>query len=167
MRFGQAVLSRLKILSKAILSVFLAWIVFHPGGVHADPPVRGQKVFLPVYSELPYGDRGAILNFRILLDVRNLDARQSLSLRRVDYLDENGARVRSFIEGPRLLAPFASEIFQVKESDRSGGPSSGFLIEWSSNVPIQPPVIQGLMVHGAYNQGIAFKTEARVIETLP
>lgn len=149
----------------AALGVGLFWASLQPA--LAEGRVRGQSLFLPVFSELPYGDRGATLTLRILVDIRNLDRRQRLVLKRVDYIGREGVKIRSFIDEPREVKPFASELIEIKESDRSGGASSGFLIEWSSEVPIQPPLVQGVMVQGAYNQGISLKTEARVLESQP
>ncbi len=128
---------------------------------------RGQALFLPVYSEVAYGDRRAVLNLAVTLNIRNLDAHQSIALTRVDYIGTSGAVVRGFLAEPRGLKAMAAETFVVRESDRTGGASAGFLVEWESSEPVVPPLVEGVMVNGAYNQGMAFVTSARVLSEKP
>lgn len=142
-------------------------VLLFGGSALAAERVHGQRLFLPVYSELPYGDRGAILKFRVMVDLRNVDSKSPVSLRRIDFMDARGRVVRSFLKEPLVLAPFVSEHFDVLESDRSGGISSGFLIEWQSAEPALPPVIQGVMLVGAYNQGVGLLSDPRILETQP
>ena len=154
------------------LTVFL-WVglVLASGGrvawSAAEEKVRGQLLFLPVYSELPYGDRGAILKLRVLVDIRNVSRQANISLKQVDYLDAQGRRVRECLKAARTLGPLASERFEVLESDRTGGPSSGCLMEWRSTEPVSPPVIQAVMIFSAYNQGVGLLSEPRVLESWP
>jgi len=41
------------------------------------------------------------------------------------------------------------------------------LVEWESAEPVLPPLVEGVMVNGAYNQGMAFVTAARVLTEKP
>lgn len=151
-----------------LLGFFLALSVAEAGARAApEERVRGQLLFLPVYSELPYGDRGAILKFRVLVDIRNLSRQANISLKQVDYVDDQGRRVRECLKSARTLGPLASERLEVLESDRSGGRSSGFMIEWRSAEPVLPPVIQAVMIFGAYNQGVGLLSEPKVLESWP
>jgi hypothetical protein len=134
------------------------------GSVGAVELSRGQMLFLPVYSEIPYGDRKASLNLAVTVTVRNLDVARPLTLKRIDYLDEHGVVVRALIERVTILKPLAAEIFQIRESDRSGGRAAGVLMEWESGEGMVAPLLEGVMVNGAYNQGLAFVTAARVLD---
>lgn len=128
---------------------------------------RGQRLFLPVYSEVVYGDRRAVLNLAVTLMLRNLDDHQSMTLKKVDYIGANGNVVRAFLAEAHGLKPMAAETFVIRESDRTGGASAGFVVEWESAEPILPPLVEGVMVNGAYNQGMAFVTGARVLSEKP
>jgi hypothetical protein len=66
-----------------------------------------------------------------------------------------------------LLKPMSSAEHIVKESDRSGGISASFLVEWASKVPVAPPIVEAVMVNSTYNNGIAFNSQARVLEEKP
>ena len=137
------------------------------GSAEAGERLRGQKLFLPVYSEVAYGDRRAVLNLAVTLMMRNLDSDQSITLKKVDYIGSSGSVVRSILNAERGLKPMAAETYVIRESDRAGGSSAGFLVEWESAEPVLPPLVEGVMVNGAYNQGIAFVTAARVLTEKP
>lgn len=148
------------------LIVFFIWI----GGTSlalADGLLRGQSLFMPVFSEVHYGNRGATVLLSATVSIRNLDADQAIRLIRVDYIDEGGRVVKRYLDAPRMIAPMAASTFFLPESDRSGGSSAGFTLEWSSVKPARPPLVESVMVNGAYNQSLAFRAEARVIESLP
>jgi len=129
--------------------------------------VRGQLLYVPVYSEVPYGDKRFTLNLTATLSVRNPDQKTPITLRRVDYYSSAGELVRSYLKQSSTLKPMASTEFIVRESDRSGGISASFLVEWESDVPVAPTFVEAVMVNSTYNQGIAFNSPARVLEEKP
>jgi hypothetical protein len=137
----------------------------------AIPPVaaeenlpRGQVLYVPVYSEVPYGDKELTLNLTATLSIRNTDRKNPVTVKRVDYYSEAGTLVRAYLKQPAPLKPLASSEYIVKESDRSGGIGASFLIEWESEMPVSAPLVEAVMVNSTYNQGIAFTSPARVLE---
>lgn len=134
-----------------------------PAAAEANLP-RGQVLYVPVYSEVPYGDKGLTLNLTATLSIRNTDRRNPVTVKRVDYYSEAGTLVRSYLKQPAPLKPLASSEHIVKESDRSGGIGASFLIEWESEAPVSAPLVEAVMVNSTYNQGIAFTSPARVLE---
>lgn len=129
----------------------------------APAPSRGQLLYVPVYSEIPYGDRGKTLNLAATLSVRNTDPEHPIEVRRADYHDTQGRRVRRYLEAPVTLAPLASTHVVVKESDRTGGVSASFVVEWAAARPVSPPLVETVMVSTASSQGISLTGQARVI----
>lgn len=148
-----------------ILALVL-WLLVMPGLAQADR-VRGQLLYVPVYSEVPYGDKRFTLNLTATLSVRNIDQKTPITLRRVDYFSSTGALARSYLRQTSALKPMSSTEFIVRESDRSGGISASFLVEWESEASALPPFVEVVMVNSTYNQGIAFNSPARVIEERP
>ena len=142
------------------------WLLVVPGLAQADR-ARGQLLYVPVYSEVPYGDKRFTLNLTATLSVRNLDQKTSMTLRRVEYFSSAGSLVRSYLKQAAVLKPMASTEFIVRESDRSGGISASFLVEWETEASALPPFVEAVMVNSTYNQGIAFNSPARVIEERP
>ena len=126
--------------------------------------VRGQTLYVPVYSEIPYGDRDQTLELTVTLSIRNIDRKGAVMVRKVDYHNAKGELVRAYAQEPRVLPPLATVEFVIKASDRSGGISAGFLVEWESEHLCVPPVVEAVMISTASTQGISFSSQARVVE---
>ena len=125
---------------------------------------RGQTLYVPVYSEIPYGDRDHTLELTVTLSIRNIDRRVLVMVRKVDYYNSKGEFVRSYIQEPRALPPLAAVEFIIRASDRSGGISAGFVVEWESENLCVPPVVEAVMISTASSRGISFLSPARIVE---
>lgn len=125
---------------------------------------RGQVLYVPVYSEIPYGDRGFTMNLTVALSVRNTDFKHSVTVRRVEYHSSTGSLVRSYLKEPLTLQPLASSEFIVKESDRSGGISASFIVDWDGDATVSVPVVEAVMIGTASTQGISFISPAHVLK---
>lgn len=125
---------------------------------------QGQVLYVPIYSELPYGDRQNTLNLSATLSVRNTDRKTAVRLKRVDYYSVTGKLLRSYAEEPRILAPMASAEYIISGADRSGGTAASFIVEWESASPVSPPVVEAVMISAQSVYGISFTTSARVLE---
>lgn len=132
-----------------------------------ERPVRGQLLYVPAYSEIHYGDRQRSFNLAATLSVRNVDRTRSIVVRRVDYHSAAGRLVRSYLASPQVLAPLASAVFVVAESDKAGGVNPSFLVEWTSDAPLAPPLVETVMVGTMSSQGISFVLHPRVLEEKP
>ncbi len=133
----------------------------------ADGRVHGQVLYVPVYSEVPYGNKPVTLDLTVTLSVRNVDRKSMIRIRRVDYFAADGGLLRSYLDRSTVLRPLAAGEYVLRESDRRGGISASFLVEWESDGPVLPPVVEAVMVNGVYNQGFAFTAQARVLEERP
>jgi hypothetical protein len=135
------------------------------GGVRAEVShVHGQTLYVPVYSEIPYGDRDRTLELAATLSIRNMDRKVAVTIQQVDYYDAQGKHMRSYVQEPRLLPPLATVEFIIKASDRIGGISASFLVVWESRMPCVPPVVEAVMIGTASTQGISFVSQGRVVE---
>jgi hypothetical protein len=82
----------------------------------------------------------------------------------VDYHNSQGELIHAYAQEPRVLPPLAAVEFVIKASDRSGGISAGFIVEWESEYLCVPPVVEAVMISTASTQGISFTSQARVGE---
>jgi hypothetical protein len=126
--------------------------------------VHGQTLYVPVYSEIPYGDRDRTLELAATLSIRNMDRKVAMTIQQVDYYDAQGKQVRSYVQEPRVLPPLATAEFIIKASDRIGGISASFLVVWESRMPCVPPVVEAVMIGTVSTQGISFLSQGRVVE---
>ena len=126
--------------------------------------VRGQTLYVPVYSEIPHGDRDHTLDLTATLSIRNIDRKSAVIVRKVDYYNAKGELVRSYAQESRVFPPLAAVEFVIKASDRSGGISAGFVVEWESEHLCVPPVVEAVMISTASARGISFSSQARIVE---
>lgn len=125
--------------------------------------VDGQTVYVPVYSQLPVGDRGHPFALSVTLSVRNTDRSSPIVITSVQYYDEEGRIVRDFLTKRLRVAPMAAQDYFIQERDASGGTAASFLVEWVAEQPTSEPVVEAVMAGTAGNQGISFTTSGRVV----
>lgn len=129
--------------------------------------VRGQTVYASAYSHIFGGDKVLPVYLTVTLSIRNTSTVSTLSIDRVDYYDSDGALLKHYLESPVRLKPLASRSFIVKESDKSGGEGANFIVQWSADAPVLPPIIETVMIGTRSQQGISFVGRSRVIEEVP
>lgn len=141
------------------------WLLGSTGPARgADALSRGQAVYVPIYSEIPFAEAKKAVPLTATLSVRNTDRRNAITLKRVDYYDSSGRLVSAYLKASRALGPLSSAEFILKESDRRGGISASFIVEWTSESAVAPPVIEAVMIGTRSGQGISFATPSRVLE---
>ncbi len=172
--------TRLPTLLPTLLLTLLALAACERPPVHAPAPVPGARptaaagsglagaaagalVYVPAYSHVYAGDGRQALDLTTTLSIRNTDARDSLRVTAVHYIGSNGETLRSYLDAPRVLGPYATADFAVALTDRAGGVGASFLVEWTAAGPVSPPVVEAVMINTSGQQGISFVTEGRVV----
>ncbi|MFZ0242673.1 MAG: DUF3124 domain-containing protein [Desulfobacterales bacterium] len=131
--------------------------------VAADELSQGQKVYVPVYSHVYSGDRENPLLLTAILSVRNTDQATAITVTAVDYFDTDGQLLRRYLEKPVEVGALASVRYVVAESDRSGGSGAKFIVAWRAATPVNPPILETVMIGTRMQQGISFVTRGQVI----
>jgi spore germination protein YaaH len=83
--------------------------------------VRGQTVYVPVYSHIYYVDRDRRREFATTLSIRNTDLTNPIIIASASYYNTNGELVRKYLDRPVELKPLAATDFIVNLNDTSGG----------------------------------------------
>jgi Protein of unknown function (DUF3124) len=141
----------------------------HEGGVEIDPPaggfrpIAGQTVYVPAYPTINVSNEPGKFKLAVTLSIRNADPRQSIVVTSVGYFGHNGKRLRDYVTKPIEVAPMAAVDFFVSERDTSGGVSASFLVDWLSEAPVVPPVVESVMIGAASNQGVSFTSRGVVV----
>ena len=123
----------------------------------------GQLLYVPAYSHVYFGDRQRPVDLATTLSVRNADPGTPIRIVRIQYVGSDGETIRPYLDAPRLLRPLATLDVVVDQGDRSGGSGASFLVEWTADGPVAPPVVEAVMISTSGQQGISFVTEGRVI----
>ncbi|MFA5183248.1 MAG: DUF3124 domain-containing protein [Syntrophales bacterium] len=127
---------------------------------------KGQLVYVPVYSHVYYGDLEKKFLLTGMVSIRNTDPDHAITITLADYYDSEGKVIRSYLTKPITLNPMASTRFVVKESDTKGGSGANFLVRWKAEAKVNEPIMEGVMIGAAGQQGISFASRGKAIKNL-
>lgn len=123
-----------------------------------DPAFR-DTFYIPIYSDIYSGTRNMKYDLTATLSIRNTSLKDSIFLETIDYYDNDGALVRSYVEGVLLLKPLQSVQYVIEKNDKEGGTGANFIVCWGANDHQIHPLMQGVMISTEGQQGLSFITE--------
>ena len=97
------------------------------------------------------------------LSIRNTDLKQKITLISVDYFDSNGNLLKNYVP-PLKLNKLATIRYVIKSSDKSGGSGAKFIVRWESTEPVNPTLIEAIMISTKSQQGISFISRGQAIK---
>lgn len=124
----------------------------------------GQLVYVPVYSHIYQQDQQRTFNLTTTLSVRNADPFRSFTLLEVNYYDSKGNLIQQYIDTGVDIDPLASTSYVIEERDLRGGVGASFLVEWESEEPMIPPVLEAINISTSGQQGVSFLSVGRVLQ---
>lgn len=124
---------------------------------------KGQLVYVPVYSHVYHGDQEKKFLLTGTVSIRNTDPNHAITIMLADYYDSDGKVIKSYAPQPLTLNPMASTRFVVKESDTKGGSGANFLVQWQAETEVNEPIMEGVMIGAAGQQGISFTSRGKAI----
>ncbi len=117
---------------------------------------RGQSLYVPVYSHIYSGDKERPVYLAVTVSIRNTDPSAAIQLTAVDYYNSKGEQIQRYLDKPITLPPMATTRYVVKESDKAGGSGANFIVRWQSDTPVNPPLVESIMISTASQLGISF-----------
>jgi len=127
--------------------------------------VKGQTVYVPVYSHIYHGNRDKEpVDLAATLSIRNTDFENSITVNSVDYYDSDGILIKKHLDKNIVIKPMGSTRIIVKESDRSGGSGASFIVRWETATKVTLPVIETVMIGTQAQQGISFTARGQAIK---
>jgi|GEM_PF-232686 len=123
----------------------------------------GQTVYVPVYSHVYQGDRESPVYLAVTLSIRNVDPQRPITVISADYHDSKANLLKKYQEAPAQLPPASAIRYVVPESDKAGGSGAFFMVAWRSDTPVNPPILESVMIGTKSQQGISFTSRGRVV----
>ncbi len=123
----------------------------------------GQTVYVPIYSHIYSGIKARPFDLAATLSIRNINLKSSINLVSVKYYDSEGKLVKDYLAEPIRLNALASTRYIIAENDKAGGSGANFIVIWQSEKPVNPPIIEGVMIGTHSGQGISFASRGQVI----
>jgi hypothetical protein len=128
------------------------------------PQSRGQVVYVPVYSHIYIGDRERQFLLAVTLSIRNTDPDDEIVITKVTYFNSKGKVLEEYLKEPVTLEGMSATRYVVHESDKAGGSGASFVVKWEALKPVNPPIIETVMIGAKTQQGISFTSRGQVIE---
>jgi len=138
--------------------VIILTVLLHCTSLYSAELAKGQTVYIPAYSHIYHGSKETPLLLSVTLSLRNTDMRHPLTLTAVNYYDTKGVLVKEFLEKAIVIGPLSSERFIVPQDDNSGGSGANFIVEWTAQQPINPPVMEAVMIGTQSQLRISFSS---------
>jgi len=147
--------------------VILVLLCFQTASLIAAGPLQltqGQTVYIPAYSHIYHGNKESPLLLSVTLSIRNTEPLHSLTVTTVNYHETEGALLKEYIKKPIVLGPLGTERYIVPQRDSSGGSGANFIVKWHSEKPINPPIMETVMIGTQSQLGISFTSRGQAIE---
>lgn len=144
----------------------LLMILFFMAGVgNAYPEAlsTGQTQYVPAYSHIYIGNREKPFLLTVTLHVRNVDPKHAMTLTSVNYYDSNGKLLKKYLPKPLTLRPLSSSRHVVPRDEKQGGSGAGFLVSWTADKAVNPPIVETVMIGAESQQGISFTSRGQVV----
>jgi hypothetical protein len=157
------------IIRPARLTIYLLLIFFagalNPAAGSAEniQLSAGQTVYVPIYSHIYSGIKARPFDLAATLSIRNTNLKSSINLISVKYYDSQGKLVKDYLAAPIRLDALASTRYIIAENDKAGGSGANFIVIWNAEQPVNPPIIEGVMIGTHSGQGISFVSRGQVI----
>jgi hypothetical protein len=153
--------------SQLLFGILLVLLLVQVPSLWATEPLpltKGQTVYVPAYSHIYHGNKETPLLLAVTLSIRNIDLNNSLTITSVNYHETQGPLVKEYIKEPIVLGPLGSDRFIVPQKDTSGGSGANFIVEWHTDKPINPPIIESVMIGTQSQLGISFTSRGQAIQ---
>jgi Protein of unknown function (DUF3124) len=125
---------------------------------------KGQTIYVPIYSHVYGGDRESPFYLTTMLSIRNTDPGRTITVLSADYYDSDGKLLSRHAASPAAVGPIGSIRYVIKESDKAGGSGASFVVKWKSDQPVNPPIVESIMIGTRNQQGVSFTSRGQVIE---
>ncbi|MFC1857578.1 DUF3124 domain-containing protein [Thermodesulfobacteriota bacterium] len=121
-------------------------------------------MYVPGYSHIYSGDRERPVLLAVTLSIRNTDPDHGIRVEAVEYFNSMGNLIKKFLDKPTELGARTSTRYVIPESDTAGGSGANFIVRWNAMQPVNPPVIETIMISTRMQQGISFTSRGQVIK---
>jgi hypothetical protein len=126
---------------------------------------KGQTLYLPIYSQMIYGNLGksgkaSAVQLSALVSVRNVDGKRPMRVLSARYYDTHGKLLGERVPTPVSIPPFGTLELFVELNDASGGSGANFVIKWDADGAINQPMVEALHANLDGGKAVVFMTQS-------
>ena len=127
---------------------------------------RRGVIYAPLYQKAVIDHRGRSLDLAATVYVRNLSQKHPINIESVTLVDGKGGVGPQCVKQAQRLEPLGTlRLLPPQAPAKSGEPS--LLVRWSASQPVQPPLVEVLMMGTAGQQGISVSSQGVPLEPEP
>lgn len=146
-----------------LLSLFLAC-----SAASAQERSKGETLYLPIYSHIWHGELGrdgkpSRTLVSVSVSIRNTDLSHAIRVTSAQYYDTDGKKLKEYFAKPAVIPPMGTRELFISRSDDSGGSGANFVVIWSADAAVSPPIVQAVHADLPGGRSVVFTTNARRI----
>jgi hypothetical protein len=127
--------------------------------------VKGQTLYLPIYSHMSYGNLGrsgkaSQVLLSALVSIRNTDGKRPIRILSARYFDTNGKLLGDRVPAPVVIPPYGTLELFVELNDASGGSGANFIVKWEAEQPVNPALVEALHANMDGGKAVIFMTQS-------
>lgn len=140
---------------------------FNPSTLNDDfdayKQIKGQLLYLPVYSNVPYQIDTVKFDMSAFVAIHNTDLYNKIMLTKVLYFNQDGRLVDDFLQNRMIsIPPLATKDFYIPYEDQSGT-GANFLIEWSADTLVNEPLVESVTICVKPNNSVAILSQGKIM----
>ena len=137
---------------------------------NAQALTTGNTVYVPIYSHVYHGNmdwtkKPESKQMAVMVSVRNTDTRHPITITSIKYYGSDGKLVRDESDKAKTLSPLATMELFVENKDSSGGSGANYVISFTSQAPVDSPIIEALHTNFWAPGSVVFTTKGEVIQS--
>ena len=128
----------------------------------------GNHIYVPIYSHVYHGNidwtnKPETKQMAVMVSIRNTDMQHPITITSIKYYGSDGKMLRDETAKAKTLAPLATMELFVENKDLAGGAGANYVIVFTSQAPVNPPIIEALHTNFWAPGAVVFKTNGEVI----
>jgi uncharacterized protein DUF3124 len=125
---------------------------------------RGETLYLPIWhGDIGRDGRPTKTLMSVSVSIRNTDPSSAIRMTSALYYDTDGKKLKEYVTKPNTIGPMGTEELFIARSDDRGGSGANFVIVWSADAPVSPPIVEAVHANLPGGRSIVFTTSARRI----
>jgi hypothetical protein len=148
-----------------IAIVFILINVIIPFESAAIELSKANTIYVPVYKSFyqSYGSTRDAYGLTSTACFHNTDPKFAIAIYAIEYYDSNGKLINKLIDAPVTIKPWTSKEITLQYSTQPEDFGAHLIVRWKSDQPVNPPLVEVLMVGQVLNRGVSFLTRGYAI----
>ena len=144
-----------------ILAMLLIIINFiNPYKSAAAELSKASTIYVPVYKSFyqSYGSTRDAYGLTSTACFHNTDPKNAIIVYTIEYNSSNGKLINKLINEPITIKPWTSREITLQSSTDPEDFGANLIVRWKSEQPVNPLIVEVLMVGQVLNRGVSFLT---------